>query len=181
MPQERIHLERLRSVEPDAVDQLFDEYHRPLYRFFYCRQRDHHLSEEHTAETFLQLVKSLPTFRSEPSQLRAFIVAIARRVLYRHYRTPDVASLEDYGSVDTPDESDEPFDVMARGEDFDQLLVRINQLNPTVRDILLLRYVDDLPLSEIAEILDLPVGTVKSHLHRGRREIQEVSETKETA
>lgn len=180
MPQERIHLERLRSIEPDAVNQLFDEYHRPLYRFFYCRHRDHHLSEEHTAETFLQLVKSLPGFRGETSQFRAFVFSIARRVLYRHYRTPDVASLENSGFVDTPDESDEPFDVIARGEEFDELLTRINQLNPTVRDILLFRYVDDLSLSEIAAILDLPVGTVKSHLHRGRREIQEVSESKET-
>jgi RNA polymerase sigma-70 factor, ECF subfamily len=179
MPRDRIHLERLRSVEPDAVNQLFDEHHRTLYRFFYCRQCDHHQAEEHTAETFLQIVKSLPTFRGGTSQLRAFVFSIARRVLYRHYRTPAITSFDD-SSEDRSDGREEPFDVIARGEEFDLLMAQVNQLKPTVRDILLLRYVDDLPLSEIAEILDLPVGTIKSHLHRGRREIQEVSATKET-
>jgi RNA polymerase sigma factor (sigma-70 family) len=50
--------------------------------------------------------------------------------------------------------------------EIDELWSRLSRLRPDERACVVLRYYDDLPLAEIAELLELPLGTVKSHIHR---------------
>ena len=59
-----------------------------------------------------------------------------------------------------------PVELAVHDPEIDELWARLSQLRPDERACVVLRYYDDLPLAEIAEQLDLPLGTVKSHIHR---------------
>ena len=79
---------QLKEGQPAAYEVLVDRFEGPLYRFFFCDHRNHHLAAEQTAETFAELVRSLPKMRGSHEQLRAFVFATARHVQGRNWRRP---------------------------------------------------------------------------------------------
>lgn len=77
------------------LEELFARYYRDVYRYLYSLSRDAALSEELSAEVFLEVVKSIATFREE-SDIRTWIFTIARRRWYRHLRRKkDTLSVEE--------------------------------------------------------------------------------------
>ena len=178
MPVEQEFVEELRRVEHTAVHRLVTAYQTTLYRFFRCRHQNHHAAEEQTAETFLQLIRSLPTFRGDSSQVRAFVFSIARNVLHRWYRQHSNVTTEADDESHTLKTDALPIEQMVQSEEVDWLFQQIDELGEAQRDIILMRYVEDLSLQEIAHIMQMPVGTVKSHLHRGRQQLQTAAEIK---
>src|SRR5260221_426771 len=86
MFQDESFLARLKEGEPSAYVVLVERFEGPLYRFFYCDHRDHHMAQEQTAETFAQLVQSIRGMRGSREQLRAYVFATARHVQIRRWR-----------------------------------------------------------------------------------------------
>src|SRR3954462_7058445 len=81
-------LRRLKAGEAMAYEWLVRQFEGPLFRFFACEHRDTHLAQEQTSETFVQLVRSIPSMHGEIGQLRAFVFSVARHVKARHWRQP---------------------------------------------------------------------------------------------
>ena len=178
MPVDAESMEELRRAEPTAVHRLVTDYQTALYRFFHCRHQNHHAAEELTAETFLQLIRALPSFRGDASQVRAFVFAVARNVLSHWYRrqtniTADIDH-ESHAAMATA----VPVDQLVQSEETAWLLQQVSELDEAPRDIILMRYVEDLTLQEIAHVMQMPLGTVKSHLHRGRRQLRTAAAVK---
>ena len=159
--------ERLKAGEPAAYEWLVDRYEAPLFRFFLCDHRDYHLAQEQTSETFVEIVRSLPRIKGTSSQLRPFVFSIARHQKSRHWRKPSITCGPIENAADLRDPTPNPETVTATREETQQLLNAIAQFEPQLREILLLRFVEETPLNEIAEIVGIPLGTVKSHIHRG--------------
>jgi RNA polymerase sigma-70 factor (ECF subfamily) len=159
--------ERLRRGDPAAFRWLVETFAGPLFRFFVVDHRDHHLAEEQTGEAFVQLVRSLPAIRGEPQQLPAFVFTVARRIRSRRWRGSHrtIGSLDDARTV--VDARPSAAELLERRDEFQRVLTEVGTLEPVVRDVLLFRYVESCSLDEIAALVELPVGTVKSHLHRG--------------
>src|SRR6185369_2145851 len=86
MPDETSFLAELRAGSPGAFAELVEQFEGPLYRFFYCDHRDHHLAQEETAETFGQLVRSLTSKGGACGNLRAYVFGTARHVQLRRIR-----------------------------------------------------------------------------------------------
>lgn len=170
---DEVFLERLRDRRADAFDRLVREFEGPLYRFHYCNHGDHHTAQDQTAETFVQLVRSLPSMRGDISQLRAFVFTIARRVQQRRWRSKrPVASLE--FAQEVVDRRSQPDVELSDQEQVDFVLNAIRTLDEPLRNVLLLRFVEEYSLAEVAIALDMPLGTVKSHIHRGRELLAKV-------
>jgi RNA polymerase sigma-70 factor, ECF subfamily len=170
MTTESQFIDRLRRSDPSAFESLFEQFERSVYRFFFCSHRDHHLAQEQASETFLQLVRSLRRFRGGPEQLRPFVFAIARHVQKRPWREHvPLSPGHEQPAAGPPTES-----LFMIREELDGVLDVIQRLDDPVRAVLLLRFVEGLSLSDVAEALDLPLGTVKSHVHRGRRELSQL-------
>lgn len=163
-------LEQLKQGRPAAFDLLVREFENALHRFHYCAHGDHHLAQDQTSETFVQLVRSLSSMRGDVSQLRAFVFSIARRVQQRHWRTTNrtVSLGED---VMIADRRPPPDVEVGDQEQVDGVLNAIRRLDIPVRNVLLLRFVEEYSLEEVAAALDMPMGTVKSHIHRGRTQL----------
>ncbi len=143
---------------PEAFTQLFHRYKQPIYGFFRRRLADPAHAEELTQETFLALVRSAS--RYQPRALfRTYLYAIALKLLRAHRRKVAFRAtfLGHRGS--TPDPS--RHDATESG-----LWVRraVAKLDPTDREILLLREFDQLSYAEIADLLAIPINTVRSRL-----------------
>lgn len=163
-------LEKLKRRRPDAFDVLVREFEGPLYRFHYCAHGDHHAAQDQTSETFVELVRSLPSMRGDVTQLRAFVFSIARRVQQRSWsRTTPVIPLDEQAAI--ADRRPSPDVELSSQEQVDIVLNAIRGMESAVRNVLLLRFVEEYSLEDVAGALDMPLGTVKSHIHRGRAQL----------
>lgn len=152
----------------DAFSQLFARYKQPLFGFFWRRVPDRAQAEELTQEAFVAVIRAAP--RYEPSaRFRTYLYAIALKIL-RAYRRKAAFRATFLGS---PAEHVEP---SAESGIVTQLFMReaLRKLDGIDREILLLREFEQLSYAEIAELLNLPVNTVRSRLFRARTALREL-------
>jgi len=171
--------EQLKAGEPAAYAVLIEQFEGPLFRFFFCDHRNHHIAQEQTAETFAQLVRSLRGMRGGKDKLRAFVFGTARHVQLRRVRERKNAAVPLAEAFDLIDDRPSPDVSAADREQVGLVLDAIGQFEEQVRNVLLLRFVEECSLEEIAEALSVPLGTVKSHIHRGRSRLRKIFTEKE--
>ena len=152
----------------DAFTELFTRYKQPLFGFFWRRVTDRAQAEELTQETFAAVIRAAPRYEAS-AQFRTYLYAIALKIL-RAYRRKAAFRATFLGS---PAEHTEPG---AESGLVTQLLMRdaIRKLEVVDREILLLREFEQLSYGEIAELLKLPVNTVRSRLFRARMALREL-------
>jgi RNA polymerase sigma-70 factor (ECF subfamily) len=167
-------INELKKGAPAAYEVFVEMFEGPLYRFFYCDHRDHHLAQEQTAETFAQLVQSIRRMRGGAEQLRAFVFATARHVQLRRFRERNRCTSSLADELDVADVAPSPATAAAEREQVERVLDAIGQLDEPLRNVLLLRFVEGCSLEEVAEALEMPLGTVKSHIHRGRERLKQL-------
>jgi RNA polymerase sigma-70 factor, ECF subfamily len=172
MQPDELFLEELKQGAPAAYARLVEQFEGPLYRFFLCDHRDHHLAQEQTAETFAQLVRALPTMRGSCDQLRAFVFATARHMQLRRWRQQKQPTFSLSEALHVSDPQPSPAAAAVEREQIDRVFCAIHCLGEPLRHVLMLRFVEECSLEEIATILEMPVGTVKSHIHRGRTQLK---------
>lgn len=171
MPYDDAFIARLKRGEASAVERLVADFEGPLYRYFLAIHGDSALAGEQSADSFSELVTALPRLRGGPAQLRGFVYAVARNVERRRWRQRwrHDEPLEAVGEPEAA--SPNPSDTAATRDDLRRAFEVLRGLDSTTRDIFLLAYVEQLPLGEVAQTLGLPLGTVKSRIHRGRQEL----------
>jgi RNA polymerase sigma-70 factor (ECF subfamily) len=152
----------------EAFGELFSRYKQPVFGFFRRRVVDAALAEELTQDTFLAVLAAAT--RYEPSAtFRTYLYAIGFNVLRAHRRKAAFRAI--FSSADTGDR--EP---IARGSLDADMVLRdaVGRLDRVDREILLLREFEDLRYAEIAELLKLPLNTVRSRLFRARMALREL-------
>ena len=164
--------DRLRAGDRDAIEQLVEELHIAIYRFHLWRSPNGHVAEELTAETFYQVVRSIGRFRGRDEGVRAFVYQVARHVSAAQRRRRHLPSQSDVWPDDLSDGELAPPQQVIRDERDQRLMTAVAGLDSAVREIITLRYIEQLSIREIAGVTAMPEGTVKSHLHRGRRELK---------
>jgi RNA polymerase sigma-70 factor, ECF subfamily len=179
MQSEESFVEQLKKGVSDAYELLVERFEGPLYRFFLCDHRDHHTAQEQTADTFVQLVRSLPDMRGGPGQLRAFVFATARHVQHRRWRRQKKRHLPLAEAMNVSDPSPSPQNAAADREELERVLEAMSHLEQPQRNVLLLRFVEHFSIADIGEALEMPVGTVKSHIHRSRLLLKQLLVEKE--
>ena len=152
----------------DAFSELFVRYKQPLFGFFWRRVADRAQAEELTQETFIAVIRAAPRYE-QSAQFRTYLYAIALKIL-RAFRRKAAFRATFLGS---PAEYIEP---AAESGVVLQLIVReaLRKLEAMDREILLLREFEQLSYAEIAELLNLPVNTVRSRLFRARMALREL-------
>ena len=154
----------------DAFTELFHRYKQPIYGFFRRRLFEPHHAEELTQETFLALLRA--STRYEPRALfRTYLYAIGFKILRAHRRKAAFRATFLGQSRNFPDPA--KHDATEAG-----LWVRraVEKLDSLDREILLLREFEQLSYAEIADLLDLPVNTVRSRLFRARSALRDLLE-----
>ena len=154
----------------EAFSELFGRYKQPIYAFFRRRVLDPSHAEELTQETFLALVRSAA--RYEPRALfRTYLYAIGLKILRADRRKAAFRS----AFLGQREPASDP----ARHDNTEPALwVRraVAELDPADREILMLREFEQLSYNEIADLIHLPLNTVRSRLFRARMALRELLE-----
>jgi len=173
----------LKAGSEEAFAQLIAQYHQPIYSLIARSLNDPADAPDITQEVFIKVFRSIRSFNGDAS-LRTWLYRIAlheasnqRRWWSRHKRqeiTIDAASEnEDTGesfslASTLADSGDSPFEQAAQGELRIRVEAALRELPEVFRSAVVLREIEAFSYEEIAEILDVNIGTVKSRLTRGR-------------
>jgi RNA polymerase sigma-70 factor (ECF subfamily) len=153
-----------------AFDELFSRYKQPIYGFFRRRVAESAQAEELAQETFLALLRAAT--RYEPRALfRTYLYGIGFKILRAHRRKAAFRATFFGQQNSAPDPS-------TRDATESGLWVRraVEKLEPMDREILLLREFEQLSYAEIADLLELPLNTVRSRLFRARTALRNLLE-----
>lgn len=174
-----------RAGEEAAYRELIRRYERPLFSLLYRMVRDRELAEDLAQETFVKALNAIESYRPE-FKFSSWIFKIANNAAIDHLRRRelDTLSLEGSPHAETPeaveatalqigDRQESPLDTVEARELGGQIEQAIAQLRPEYRSCILLRHVEGRAYEEIAEILNLPLGTVKTYIHRARNELRQ--------
>lgn len=168
-------IKNLLARDERAYEILLDKYEAPIFRFFYYSHGNREAAQDQCGETFARFVISLKKFNANnPGSLGAFIFGIARNVLLQSYRGKKLIQEGNYSLEKIPSNKPSVFQEVSSREELDFALDAIKQLKEPERQILLLRFVEDLKVNEIANIMNMPINSVKSHIHRGRKKLREL-------
>jgi RNA polymerase sigma-70 factor, ECF subfamily len=166
--------DRLRQGDHSAFECLVSAFHRQVYRFLICRGVESGLAEELTGETFFQLVRGFAKFRGNDDQVRAFVYATARNVRASNERRSRNFARSHETASEVIDRIASPLQVLLSVERGEQLAAAIEHLSDIAREVVVLRFVEDLSIEEIAATCSLPIGTVKSHLYRAKQDLKRI-------
>lgn len=179
-------IEQAREGRDSAFRELIRRYERPVFSVIYRMVRDRELSEDLAQDTFIKVLNALDSYN--PSyKFSSWIFKIAHNTTVDHLRKkkPETLSLEgsphartqeqaeatSFTPVDTTEDPERYAQSQEIGSEIERA---IEQLRPEYREAIVLWHVEGYPYDEIAEIMDLPLGTVKTYIHRGRKELREL-------
>jgi RNA polymerase sigma-70 factor (ECF subfamily) len=169
---EQLPVPQARAGEPAAWDTLFRRYQLPLYVYVFELVRDEQASLDVVQETFIAAVRHLGGLR-EDAKFGSWLFGIAHQKCVQRWRKRREVLLDEI--PESPDEfEDRPDDLLIRREQETEFMNLLNQLPLPQRSVLLLHFVEDFPLEEIARITETPLGTVKSRLHYAKRALRKL-------
>jgi len=171
-----------------AFRELVRRYERPVFSLIFRMVRDRETAEDLAQDTFIKVLNNIDRYRPE-FKLSSWLFKIANNVTIDHLRKRQLATVSLDGSphAQTAAEAQATsLDVESRGEsaleaiesrELGSAIERaIGRLRPEYRSCILLRHVEGRSYEEIAATLDLPLGTVKTYIHRARHELREALE-----
>jgi len=158
----------LRSLEePRAFGELFDRHAGTLHRFI-ARRADGVVADDVVGETFLRAFEQRDRFSLDRDDALPWLFGIALNVLRRHRRADLRVVPEDVERADDRDSIAAAGRRLDAERRLDVVLAAVRRMPKRSRDVLLLHAWAELADGQIAEALGIPVGTVKSRLHRAR-------------
>jgi RNA polymerase sigma-70 factor (ECF subfamily) len=145
----------------EALERLLDLYETKVFRMALAMLKDRAHAEDVTQEVFLRLWRALPSYDGRAA-LSTWLYTIARNTSLSAVRA------ERYRQTTPLDEGSEPAALTTTPQRvaLEQQLSRLPEIQ---REVVTLFYLQEKSVKDVAEMLDLPEGTVKSHLHRARR------------
>ena len=168
-----------------AFGTLYDQYSAQIYRFIIVKVSTRQEAEDLTHEVFLSAWQKLPGFKIQKFPFSSWLYRIARNRVIDYYRTQ-----KNHFSVDELVGSLEEEFLRVRaiqGEDLnlklemEQVLSAIEELTEDQREVIEMRFIQDLSPKEIAEITKKKEGTIRILQHRATKKLQKVLENKENA
>ncbi len=168
-----------------AFRELLRRYERPVFSLIYRMVRDRSLAEDLSQEAFIRAFSAIASY-NPGYKFSSWIFKIAHNLTIDHLRKKRIDTISLHGSphalteeaqartrpiVESLDERPDAY--VENLELGSQIESAIGKLRPEYRTVTLLRHVEGYSYKEIAEIMELPLGTVKTYIHRARLELKE--------
>jgi len=171
---------RAKELTASDFDEVVRRNQRRVYRFLFMMLRDADEADNLTQECFLRAYQNLSSFRGE-SSLETWLLRIAANLVRDHARNRKRSFWKRLLGMDGDDHEDgfrlaspapSPEQQLLAREEAQAVLRAANELSEQQRAVFLLRFVEEMELNEIGEVLSLRVGTVKSHLFRALQAVR---------
>jgi len=173
-------LNRCLTGDDSAWEALLGVYTRKIYNLCYRFTGRVEEAEDVTQEVFIKVFQTLKSYDAAQGSFSTWLNRVARNHLVDHYRRTRkdrvTSSLEDEmpAAQETPSPHMEPTVQVESRERREILQLALDKLSPDLREAVILRDLHDLDYEEIARVLKVPQGTVKSRINRGRLELGRV-------
>ncbi len=169
-----------------AYRELIRRYERPVFSLILRMVRDRQLAEDLSQETFIKALNAIASYRPE-FKFSSWIFKIANNAAIDQLRRREVDTLSIDGAPNATSADDIEATALQVGDKGETPLAELEarelgthieraiaQLRPEYRSCIMLRHVEGLAYEEIAQLLDLPLGTVKTYIHRARHELRDM-------
>lgn len=171
-----------RAQEGDlaTIAGLYERFHLKIFRYIYYRVGDAQTAEDLTSEVFLRMLRYLGNFKKTSTPFQAWLFQIARNLSIDHYRKSRAHQVEALvenlnGSVDDTARS---LDQILTSE---HLRRALDQLTEDQRDVIVLRFVAEMPIAEVAQVLNKSENAVKGLQRRGLIALREILDEQEVS
>ncbi len=165
-------LQRMREGDSDAFKQLYERYHKQVFRFALMDSGADGAAADITQEVFIQLMDNV-SFDPAQGTLIGYLLGMARNLLRRHWRDArryETLSGDDEGELhDLLIDRREPSALVSHAQQHNNLRAAIIALPANFREILVLCELEEVDYQDAARILEIPIGTVRSRLNRARK------------
>ena len=173
-------VERCLRGEQAGWDELVRTHTRRVYAICYRFTNKENEAQDLTQEVFLRIFRTLGSFRAGEGSFTVWLTRLTRNLLVDHYRRTKQDRVTD--AIDEKlgvlEEKAAPYSrtegLLAGREAGELLNAALGKLSPELRETVILRDLEELEYREIAKVLNVPEGTVKSRLNRGRAELARV-------
>ncbi len=174
---EQLPVAQARAGDKAAWDTLFRRYQLPLYVYVFELVHDEQTSLDIVQESFINAARHIGSLR-EDAKFGSWLFGIAHQKCIQRWRKQarDEALQEELAAA-PPDFEDDPAKFLIRAEQEAEFMKLLNQLPLAQRSVLLLHFVEEFSLEEIAGITGAQLGTVKSRLHYAKKALRNILET----
>jgi len=163
----------LRRRDPDVLDALIEQYQHRLLRYLAHMTGNRATAEDLFQETWIRVLEKGHQYDGK-SRFATWLMTIAHNVAIDHLRKRSPASLdqmrdpeEDIAPFEPVAVGPSPFDQVSASEDMVRIQAALDDLPRIFREVLVLRFQEQLKLEEIAKLVGIPLATVKTRLYRG--------------
>ena len=164
----------LRRRDPDMLDCLIELYQHRLLRYLLYLTGNRELSEDLFQETWMRVLERGAQYNGK-SKFDTWLFAIARHLVIDHSRKKTATSLEamqqerngEQRPFEPPADDPTPFESLATTENGERISAALARLDQLHREVIVLRFHEELTLEEISSITGAPLSTIKSRLYRG--------------
>ena len=165
-----------------AFGALYDKYYSPIYRYILHRVGDYNLACDLTSQTFFKALKNLKKFQWRDIPFSSWLYRIAHNEIVGYFRKQKLRRFIPLNSflpfLATPKDTNPEAQLLNSekannlDKDFKRLHQAIRKLSLTEQSIITLRFFEKKKTKTIAQILNMPEGTVKSHIHRSLKKLK---------
>ncbi len=162
----------LRRRDPDLLDALIEQYQHRLLRYLLHLTGNRAVAEDLFQEVWLRVLEKGHLYDGR-NRFVTWLMAIGHNVAIDYLRKRNPSSLdemkdpEDGAPFEPPAAGPSPFDMATKRQQEEMFDVALERVSPLFREVLVLRFQEQMKLEEIAKLIRLPVATVKTRLYRG--------------
>ena len=162
----------------DATGQLYERHYQSIFRYLYYRTGDQPTAEDLTADVFIKMVQALPGYRVTAASFRTWLFQIARNLSIDHFRRGQ-AHPQEHMEDGFPSSGPHPEAAADRNLTAEGLRKALGQLSDEQRDVVVMRFIEGMPLAEVAAALHKSEDAVKGLQRRGLTALRELLEPME--
>ena len=161
-------VERAQGGDVDAIGELYDAHHQPIFRYVWSRVGDQQLAEDLTGEIFTRMVTGLSSYRPGDVPFRAWLYRIARNLIVDHHRSQKGRASMSLDTVENVSSGGgQPGPIVEQRLTLELIQTALSRIDPVQQEVIRLRFIAGLSLADVAQAVDKSVPAVKSLQHRG--------------
>ncbi len=171
-------LERIKKKDESALELVVNRYHAPLNAYVYRMTRDYYMTEDIVQETMIRVCTKISTYKY-PKSAKCWIFKIATNIMrdkfkdkYVKYNILDIGNESVVKGIDSSSHQPPVCDIIEKQETRNEVIKAVLALPQSFREVIILKFFNGLKICEIAEITDVPEGTVKSRLYYGLEKLR---------
>lgn len=156
-------INKAKSGNKEAFGSIYKLYYEKIYRFIYYLVFDKHLAADLTQNTFLKMWHAIPKFRTKNGTIQSYLFTIARNLVIDFRRKKKELTLDLAQDIS---KDEDLITKISNGEQNEMLRDTLNALDEEERQLLILRFFEDLSMLEIAKVFNKQEGAIRVRIHR---------------